>query len=525
MAGLPGSTSTSTSTRVLEFLEKLQGVTFMKLYREPSNTLAIFRRVLPSLAKCIVMALLYLKDPWPTENIDLWIRPESRGEKDTALSILQRLHIVQVKLVSTGKYGYLLTEQFAKSLREALTGGEKEQTFGVPCVDIPAAEQASVAQLDEYARRQWESVLGYMVGTNVLGSSSSSSSSNSSGGGGGGSSSTAAVPLSKGVKSLLQACHLVEVRGRKVEITKEGFAFVLQDINTQVWEILILYVENCEAYSLDRDAIISLVLLLGCLELGQAYEKQFLSQSQLTALDHLTDFGIVYQTTPASQATRFYPTRLATCLTSDSLAFSTDPMSGSLTGPATTGGDAASSATGSGTEAAAGSAAASGFIIIETNYRLYAYTSSPLQISLIALFTSLKYRFPNLVTGKLTRQSIRRAVEMGITADQIIAYLTTHAHPQMRRHQAAKAAARPGLPVSVIPPTVSDQIRLWQLERDRIRATSGFLFKDFATAAEFEAPCRYAEEIGVLVWKSDKSRMFFVSKIEPIVNFLKPPGK
>ncbi|KZZ89020.1 RNA polymerase II transcription factor B subunit 2 [Ascosphaera apis ARSEF 7405] len=468
----------STSTRVLEFLEVLQKITHMKLYREPSNTLAIFRRVLPALAKCFVMALLYLKEPWPTENFDLWVRSESRVEKDTAVSILERLHILEVKALDNGTKGYILNEQFAKSLRSALTGGEKEQTFGVPCKEVPEEEKVTVAQLDDYARRQWEGVLGYMVGTNVLGAQREG------------------VSLSRGVKSLLQACHLVEVRDRRVEITKEGFAFVLQDINTQVWNILILYIENCGAYGLERDEIISLLFLLSCLDLGQSYEKKHLTTSQLTALDHLTDFGIVYQTPPVSQATHFYPTRLATTLTSDSLTF-TNQTSGSLT--AQQGTDESSS----------------GFIIIETNYRLYAYTSSPLQISLIALFTTLKYRFPNLVTGKLTRQSIRRAVEMGITADQIISYLTTHAHPQMRRHQAAKAASRPGIPFSVIPPTVSDQIRLWQLERDRIKATPGFLFKDFSTPAEFEANCRYAEEIGVLVWKNEKTRMFFVTKIEP----------
>jgi hypothetical protein len=57
-------------------------------------------------------------------------------------------------------------------------------------------------------------------------------------------------------------------------------------------------------------------------------------------------------------------------------------------------------------------------------------------ISLIVLFTTLKYRFPSLVTGKITRQSIRRAVQMGITVDQIISYLSTHAHLQIRKHTA-----------------------------------------------------------------------------------------
>lgn len=57
---------------------------------------------------------------------------------------------------------------------------------------------------------------------------------------------------------------------------------------------------------------------------------------------------------------------------------------------------------------------------------------SPLQISILALFVQLKYRFPNLVVGILTRDSVRKALSNGITAAQITHYLRTHAHPQMK---------------------------------------------------------------------------------------------
>lgn len=33
-----------------------------------------------------------------------------------------------------------------------------------------------------------------------------------------------------------------------------------------------------------------------------------------------------------------------------------------------------------------------GYIVVETNYRLYAYTDSHLQVALIGLFTDLMYR-------------------------------------------------------------------------------------------------------------------------------------
>ncbi|KAL3441892.1 transcription factor Tfb2-domain-containing protein [Aspergillus insuetus] len=470
-------------SRPFDYLESLPGTVFFKLYQQPSTALAIFRRMLPDLAKCFVMALLYLKDPLPAADLEIWVRSESLKERDSALSILGRLHILSNTTTADNVRAYMVTNPFAASLRQALTGAEQTQSFGV-LSRVSDEERVSIPDLDEYARRQWEGVLGYMVGTSGLGIQRDAN-------------------LSKGVKQLLQAGHLVEVRDRRVEITQDGFAFVLQDVGTQVWHILILYVENAEAIGMDSVEVLSFIFLLSSLELGRTYEKKHLTSNQLRTLTDLADFGIVYQDSP--EASHFYPTRLATTLTSDSSALS-NPISGTLSGPSN--GDTGQPG--------------SGFIIIETNYRLYAYTSSPLQISLIALFTTLKYRFPNLITGKITRQSIRRAIEMGITADQIISYLATHAHPQMRKHNVSRSTSnQAGIPPSVLPPTVVDQIRLWQLERDRVKATAGFLFKDFVSLAEYEAPCRYADEIGVLIWKSDRKRMFFVTRHEQVAAFLR----
>lgn len=84
----------------------------------------------------------------------------------------------------------------------------------------------SVAELDEFARKQWEGVLGYMVGSTGIDLASDG------------------VKLSQGVKTLLQMGGLVEAKNRRVEITQDGFAFILQEINAQVWTILILYLEN-----------------------------------------------------------------------------------------------------------------------------------------------------------------------------------------------------------------------------------------------------------------------------------------
>lgn len=60
-----------------------------------------------------------------------------------------------------------------------------------------------------------------------------------------------------------------------------------------------------------------------------------------------------------------------------------------------------------------------GFIVLETNFKVYAYTSNPLQIAVLNLFMHLKSRFPNFVTGQITRDSIKRGLSNGITADQV----------------------------------------------------------------------------------------------------------
>lgn len=79
------------------------------------------------------------------------------------------------------------------------------------------------------------------------------------------------------------------------------------------------------------------------------------------------------------------------------------------------------------------------------------------------------FRFPNLVVGVITRDSVRQALRGGINADQIISYLTQHAHPQMLKTENKHP----------LPPTVVDQIKLWELERNRLTYTEGVLYSQF----------------------------------------------
>ena len=217
----------TSSLRSFEYLESIPGTVFMKLYRQPSTALAIFRRMLTLLAKNLVMAMLYTTRPLPVSDLELWIRPDSRRERDLATSSLERFHMLSTHIGKGKKRAYALTEPFATSLRQALTGSGNHHSFGVPYKGTGHGA-TSVAELDEYARQQWEGLLGYMVGSTSIGLM------------------TTNVQLSEGVKKLLEAGGLVETRGRHVEITEKGFAFVLLEVNTQVWTVLILYLDHAE---------------------------------------------------------------------------------------------------------------------------------------------------------------------------------------------------------------------------------------------------------------------------------------
>lgn len=468
------------------YLDSLTGNDHYRLYEQPSSALAIFRKWLPDLAKTFVMAMLFMADPLLESDLKVWVGPDGNGKKELAVSSLEQRHIFRETQVNRAR-AYVLTPEFAKSLRQALAGGGDTKSWGIPCL-TPDDDPVTIPELDEFARRQWEGILSYMVGNAAVPNEAETTQPKAS------------------VKELLKTGDLVIIRaGGRPEITKDGFTFVLRDVNNQVWQLLMLYVEIAPEFSMTKVEVLSFLFLLSSLQLGISYDKTPLTPNQHRILSDLSDFGIIYQHPPSSTATRFYPTRLATSLTSDSgavLASVSNRLNSSLRASNTTAGG-------------------KGFIIVETNYRLYAYTSSPLQISLLNLFVSLKARFPNLVTGKITKGSIQRAVEAGITADQIVEYLQSHAHPQMKKNAVAKgfSAEKP------LPPTVADQIRLWQLAGDRISATPGFLFRDFGEGdmgrGYYDKYWKYASEIGVLVWKSDKKQMFFASRVEQLQSLMK----
>ena len=407
------------------------------------------------------------------------------------MSTLQALHIVHISPPSRDKPQEMqLTTNFKNSMRRALTGGGTHNSFGVPS-NLVVPPEIDIPFLDRYARKKWEDILHFVVSSVGYKSAAEVTGPN------------------KSVKELLIAGRLVDRRPNgSIGITQAGFTFLLQEANAQVWTLLLLWLEamdNNKEAGLEAVDMLSFLFVLASMELGRAYDTNALTEQRKNMLPSLVDFGLIH--VPHHKRSRFFPTRLATTLTT----------SGSSSLRTISEGVAAATSAGSGSNASGPlgtGAEQQGSVVVETNYRIYAYTQSTLQIAVLALFTKLNMRFPDMVAGRISRSSIRQAINFGITADQIVAYLAAHAHEQM--HRTAALSNKP-----VLPPTVVDQIRLWQLENERMKTTSGFLFKDFEDHKEYLAIASFADEVGVLVWRSDKKGMFFASKHEQIRDYLR----
>ncbi|KAF8941378.1 RNA polymerase II transcription factor B subunit 2 [Dissophora ornata] len=464
-------------TSIHEYLETLPLQTFNRLYQKPATCLAIFR-LLPPLGKQIIMSSLYVDAPIPVADMKLWFK-ESAGMMKHK-EAMQRLKALNIFAEERGNY--MMNATFLEQFRNALTGGGNSQSFGL-ATSTPDKHHVDIAFLDDYATKQWEAILHFMVGTtegrppckgvlNLLGRSGLMT----------GGSDTA---QSDNMDARDFASQMARQDFGVPKITHKGFQFLLQDINTQVWAFLLQYLNMAESLNMDLVEVLTFFFQLGSLELGNDYSSETLTPTQTHLLEDLKAYGIVYQRKRGSR--RFYPTRLATTLTSG-----TPVMLGSHT-------NATKIAAAAARKAEDEEEDDHGFIVLETNYRIYAYTDSPLQIAVLNLFVHLRDRFPNMVTGVITRDSIRRALSKGITADQIITYLTAHAHAQMRKH------------TPILPLTVVDQIRLWEIEKNRLRPVASWLYSQFNRQQDFESTLEYASELGVVLWSNQKRRMVCIS--------------
>jgi transcription initiation factor TFIIH subunit 4 len=393
------------------------------------------------------MRLLFADQPVPVSLVAAWTTTEGQSKHQESVDKLCELHVWREQAMPGGRASILLHPTFRASLQAALCGGEMSNMGAVPAPG-PDKHARDVEFLDKYARERWESVLHYMVG-----------------------SPQASAGVSRDVVILLAQSGLISLPASQTTpvITPAGFQFLLMDTPSQIWYFILQYLDTTEERSMDLAECLQFLFQLSFCTVGKDYSSEGLTETQLKFMQHLRELGLVYQRKRKSQ--RYYSTRLAVNF-----------ASGTSSSPETS------------------ISPHERFLVVETNYRVYAYTDSPLQLALVALFCEMAYKLPGMAVGIITRESIGQALMNGITSKQIVSFLRTRAHSEMTKN------------TPIMPPGITDQIRLWELERDRLQFTDGVLYNQFLSHSDFQTLRDYAADLGVLLWANSVKRYIVVSR-------------
>ncbi|MBA0779052.1 hypothetical protein Gotri_003335 [Gossypium trilobum] len=217
----------------------------------------------------------------------------------------------------------------------------------------------------------------------------------------------------------------------------------------------------------DQADLIAFLLELSFHTPGEAYSLDTLTDDQTTMIKDLADLGLV-KLQKGRKESWFIPTKLATNL------------SVSLTDS---------------------SSRKQGFVVVETNFRMYAYSSSKLHCEILRLFARVEYQLPNLIVGAITKESLYNAFENGITAEQIVTFLQQNAHPRVAEK------------IPSVPENVTDQIRLWETDLNRVEMTPAHFYDEFPSRDVFEAASDFARMHNGLLWE-DAKKMRMVVKAE-----------
>eukprot|EP00250_Pteridium_aquilinum_P011836 c20340_g1_i1 orf=78-1457(+) len=422
----------------------LPAVNVDNLYESHWTCQAVFRS-LPPLAKMYVLRLLYIDTVVTSKIMDEWILPDYQTKHRVAIDKLEQLRVLLLASEGKKEQNYKLNPKFQKQLRQALTSGGGPPRD--PLSNSIAVRLPSSAELDSYAMKQWEGVLLQLVGAAFPDSSHD-------------------ISRDRFVIETFQRANLLDSAMGSTKLTEAGFQFLLMDTSYQLWQMVREYISAAEDRGINNVELIRFLLELGFHVVGQPYNRDTLTNTEQTVLEEIKVLGLV-QLQQGMKHRWFIPTKLATNLaTSLSEVSSRHPVEG--------------------------------FLIIETNFRLYAYTSSKLQIQILRLFARIEYLLPNLAVGSLNKESIQTAFASGITADQIITFLQQNAHP----HVAQKAPS--------VPETVCDQIRLWETDSNRVTYVPACFYDDFPSNEIFESVCMFARDRNGLVWQDSSKRRLIV---------------
>ena len=534
-------------------------------------------RSLPSVAQQFCLRLFHGTGSIERSDINKWVheRPESAQTRDDAMRCLQELHIVVPTIVENNKRKISHTN--APTFRESRSKVEMNAhfRFGLRCAlactspapwrdqlkkpHKPDKSPPGEAQISAEMHRKWDRVLNYLVRPQQ--------------------------PLhgiGHDVKKFLVNAGLIvqatiddyddqiedaedieetddsEGDGKRYRIGSKGWRFLLMDPQRQMWAFAQEFIDhdpNNASLStaatshgcIPLDVVLRFLFILSFCQVGQDYPVDVLDKQEMVLLDKFVELGFIYRRIRINgePASRFYPTCVA-C----NFASSKDTIE-------------------SNNKNVNSNDAQNSFqILVQTNFQLIAYTESPLHIRMLGTFSECRAILPNALVCQITRESITRALEDGIKAQDILYFLETNAHSEARRvaqesrsrkqrrdslehlsHFSSDADLNLHTPfsnirqsshgllstfvegedttaasqdISTVPATVKQQVLLWEKERNRMaNPLLGTMheFDDQISGTSFDAIVNALTERHLLIWFNKEKKRVIVQESPSIDTF------
>ena len=372
--------------RLLEYVSELSKAEVDTLYADAACARVIFREAVPPVAQQLIMRLVFGgARPFQESVLKRWCAAVSLPHT-AYLSILQQLQILvpQKAVQKPGQPGpgqlLMLHKSFQSSLAAFLQGEAWPHGPHGPH-HSGEAEAPPGDVLMQHAVSSWDAFLQQLLEPG----------------------------LQSDLADLTSKLNFKDESG----LTAAGFEFVLDERQQQLWCLVISYLkavrENQSPLGLLRTILAMGELGIGkCLTGAEALEQQFLR--------FLAELGVLYEEREHAEHTekaRFWTTPGALALFRRDMS---QKLSRSIGG-------------------GAGEASEEQGLIVESNFKVYGYTSSPLHALLLGHFCEILVRLPNLVVGQLTAESVLKAMSHGIRAAHMLRYLEAAAHPRQRARE------------------------------------------------------------------------------------------
>jgi transcription initiation factor TFIIH subunit 4 len=436
--------------------EKLQEL-FVDAHLGQFVVKAVLQQIPPT-AQQIVVRLRCTGGKFPAKLVKVWLNTKEHQHIIAAMDKWGILETRSATAFDESSGNLELSKRFFEGLCAALCNLNSSPWTPIDIQQQPIEIRESIKisgdVLEKHTQERWDAVLHFLVG----------------------SSGHPAPPLAM-VNFLLETGLMQpdpEYRGKNKDeamlvITESGYDFMLQDVQHQVWHFVAQYLYTVERHDkeqgTDRRKHALLFLLSLCFaKVGEPYSTSSLSKeyrgteyegdvvSEPSALisflevfiKDLSHFGLVY-TKKVAKSTVFYPTRIASQLAG-----------------------------------------------ISSKTTVYSLSTKALEASIADPSPKESSHF--------TRDAVKSAFNLGITAKQILKFLEKHAHPKLRV---------PG--ESPLPPNVVDQIWLWDREMSRVVFRKVYQHECLLGQSEFEAVLEEAKRTHAHVWSSSGRQRLLLS--------------